>query len=463
MAGQKISNKNQTARETAFRFGDFRLYPGERMLKQYDAPVPLTAKALDTLLCLVENAGRLVTKEELMESVWPGTYVAEANLTNAIVSLRKIVGRDAISTVSKYGYRFELPVGGEPGVTLAVYETFSRAKDLTATRSVDAMQRAQHLYWMCLADDPGFAPAWAWLARTSAFLAKIGGKSTDTEMALAHAAMRRAFAIDPDLACAHQFYTSIQTDTGEALQALERLGKRLARHPAEPETHAGLVQALRYCGLLDESVGCHRRAADLDPAIVTSVSHTYFLQGEFHAALECYGSRAGGFYLDAAAWAALGDREGVRSMLAKRLSEARGAPELLAAMASLLAIVEERFGEAVALMEACESFSEPETLLYFARHFARMDRGGEAVQMIGRAADAGFVCAPQTLRGDPWLESVRTHPWFGELLRSSEEMLKNARTRWQPLESALKNHKASDTNAGLAKSVEGGSGGLSRA
>jgi DNA-binding winged helix-turn-helix (wHTH) protein len=441
MASQKISNKNQSAHETAFRFGEFRLYPAERMLKQNDAPVPLTAKALDTLLCLVEKAGRLVTKEELMETVWPETYVAEANLTNAIVSLRKAVGKDAISTVSKYGYRFEVPVDGAPGVRLPVYETFSRANELTSTRSAEGMQRAQYLYWTCLAEDPGFAPAWAWLARTCAFLAKISGKSSETQLALADAAMKRAFAIDADLACAHQFYTSIQTDTGEALHAIERLGQRLTRHPSEPETHAGLVQALRYCGLLDESVESHSRAADLDPAIVTSVSHTYFLQGEFHAAVESYGARGGGFYLDAAAWAALGDREGARLMLAKRLAQPRGSPEMLAAMASLLAIVEERFGEAVALMEACESIEEPETLIYFARHFARIDRGGEAVQLIRRAGDAGFVCAPQTLRSDPWLEPVRMHPWFGELLRSSEEQVKNARAIWQPWEQVLRNRK----------------------
>jgi DNA-binding winged helix-turn-helix (wHTH) protein len=441
MPGQKFSNKNQTAREeVAFRFGDFQLFPGERLLKQNDAPVPLTAKALDTLLCLVKNAGRLVTKADLMETVWPGTFVAEANLTNAIVSLRKVVGRDSISTVSKYGYRFEVPVEGEPGVSADNYEIFFKAKELTANRSLDGMQRARDLYWTCIAADPGFAAAWAWLARTCFILGKFSEKSRGTEMELAHAAMKRAFALDPDLACAHQFYTNIQTDTGEALPAVERLGQRLMRRPAEPETYAGLVQALRYCGLLDESLELHRRAIELDPAIATSVAHTHFLRGEFQAALERYSGRAA-FYMDAAAWAALGDRERARSLLRERLSTPAGSGMMRAGMESLLALLEERFGDAVTHFEACGSFVEPEMLFYFARHFAYMDRGGEALQMIGRAADAGFVCAPQTLRNDPWLESVRAHSWFGELLRDLEDRVKNARTKWLAWESGLKHRR----------------------
>lgn len=56
-------------------------------------------------------------KADLMRMLWPDTHVSEANLTNTIVSLRKIVGRAAIRSVSKHGYRFALPVEGEPGIS----------------------------------------------------------------------------------------------------------------------------------------------------------------------------------------------------------------------------------------------------------------------------------------------------------------------------------------------------------
>ncbi|HKG20813.1 MAG TPA: winged helix-turn-helix domain-containing protein [Blastocatellia bacterium] len=71
----------------------------------------LTPKAFDTLLLLVENGGRLVTKEQLMEAIWPHAFVEEKTLAQNIFTLRKVLGPDAdgrhyIETVPKHGYRF---------------------------------------------------------------------------------------------------------------------------------------------------------------------------------------------------------------------------------------------------------------------------------------------------------------------------------------------------------------------
>jgi tetratricopeptide (TPR) repeat protein len=234
--------------------------------------------------------------------------VSEANLTNTIVGLRKIVGRNSLCTVSKHGYRFELPVTGEPGVARATYEKFARAKELTAQRSVESMCLARDLYWTCLAQDPGFAGAWAWLGRCCWFLDKFSSSSS-ANPELAQAAFERAFALDPDLACAHQFYTFVQVDTGHADEAMCRILERLHRHPGEPESFTSLVQVFRFRGLLQQSIEAHRRATELDPAIITSIAHTLFLAGEYASAIETYSGRAA-YYLDAAAWAALGDRNG---------------------------------------------------------------------------------------------------------------------------------------------------------
>lgn len=429
MAAHEISNKNQTPVETAYRFSEFELHPGERLLKRKDAPIQLTPKSFDALVCLVRKAGRLVTKDELMQALWPSTFVAEANLTNAIVTLRKAIGRETIRTVSKHGYRFELPVEGEPGVARDTYEVFSRAKELTAHRSLDGLMRARLLYWLCIAGDPTFAPAWAWLGRTCAILAKFSDKSGQDEMELAQAAFTRAFAIDPDLACAHQFYTPVQADLGEALQALERLRRRLSSHPAEPETFAGLVQALRYCGLLDESIEAHKKAQDLDPTIVTSVPHAYFLKADYQATVERYGGRAA-FYLDAAAWAALGEMERTRALLRQRLPAAGCSEMMTIAMTSLLAIAEGRFEDAVTLMDSRGYLPEPEIFVYLARHYAYAGRASRAIAAINEAAASGFVCGSCTLRCDPWLESVRADPGFLALLSTAEELTARARRVW---------------------------------
>ena len=77
--------------------------------------IPLRLKVFDTLLVLVENAGRLVTKQELLDTVWPETTVEENNLNHNVSVLRKALGEKAtgqqyIETVPRVGYRFAAPV-----------------------------------------------------------------------------------------------------------------------------------------------------------------------------------------------------------------------------------------------------------------------------------------------------------------------------------------------------------------
>src|SRR5687767_6056752 len=98
-----------------FAFGDFVLLPKERLLLRGGEPIALTAKAFDLLVVLVRRAGHLVTKDELFEAVWPGTFVQETNLTVNISAVRKALddGRDGnriIQTVPGRGYRFVAPV-----------------------------------------------------------------------------------------------------------------------------------------------------------------------------------------------------------------------------------------------------------------------------------------------------------------------------------------------------------------
>lgn len=94
-----------------YEFGSFRIDTAARLLFCEGALVPLTPKAFDILLVLVEQRGRLVEKSELMDAVWPDTFVEESNLTQNIFTLRKVLGkRDGkhlfIETVAKRGYRF---------------------------------------------------------------------------------------------------------------------------------------------------------------------------------------------------------------------------------------------------------------------------------------------------------------------------------------------------------------------
>ncbi|HEX8176240.1 MAG TPA: alpha/beta fold hydrolase [Pyrinomonadaceae bacterium] len=93
-------------------FGVFRLDVEERALYGDAGAIQLTPKAFDTLLVLVENAGHVLSKEELMQRVWPDSFVEENNLAQNISLLRRVLaergagGGKYIETVPKRGYRF---------------------------------------------------------------------------------------------------------------------------------------------------------------------------------------------------------------------------------------------------------------------------------------------------------------------------------------------------------------------
>jgi Tol biopolymer transport system component/DNA-binding winged helix-turn-helix (wHTH) protein len=93
-----------------YEFGPFRLDPADRLLLRDGHHVPLTPKAFETLLILVENSGRVIDKDELLKKVWPDTFVEEVNLAKNVSYLRKILGGEEaaqyIETIPKRGYRF---------------------------------------------------------------------------------------------------------------------------------------------------------------------------------------------------------------------------------------------------------------------------------------------------------------------------------------------------------------------
>src|SRR5215467_6625761 len=115
-----------------YEFGPFRLDPVERLLLRDKQPVSLPPKTFDTLLVLVENSGHLLTKDELLKRLWPGTFVEEANLAQNISAARRALdgangGAQYIETVPKGGYRF-------------VAETHRVARDAPSPSSPPARQ-----------------------------------------------------------------------------------------------------------------------------------------------------------------------------------------------------------------------------------------------------------------------------------------------------------------------------------
>jgi TolB-like protein/DNA-binding winged helix-turn-helix (wHTH) protein/Tfp pilus assembly protein PilF len=121
-----------------YGFGSYRLDALERVLLRDGQPVTLPPKDLETLFVLVERAGHIVEKDELLEKVWPGVFVEESNLARHIFNLRQVLGdtpdgRKYIETIPKRGYRFVAAVHAD---------SESPAPPLTPSQTSDQDQTA---------------------------------------------------------------------------------------------------------------------------------------------------------------------------------------------------------------------------------------------------------------------------------------------------------------------------------
>jgi DNA-binding winged helix-turn-helix (wHTH) protein/Flp pilus assembly protein TadD len=108
----------------SYEFGPFSVDAGKRLLRRNGEPVPLAPKVLETLLALIENRERVLSKDELLKHVWGDTIVEEGGLTRNISVLRKALGEKPedhqyIVTVPARGYRFvaDVRLGGQTGVS----------------------------------------------------------------------------------------------------------------------------------------------------------------------------------------------------------------------------------------------------------------------------------------------------------------------------------------------------------
>lgn len=118
------------SKDEIYVFGEYRLDVRERRLWRADELVALSPKTFDLLVVMLEGAGRLLEKDYLIRSVWPDSYVQDANLSVHIATIRRVLGKTAdaeqfIETVPKVGYRFVVPVSilpeaeGSPAETVA--------------------------------------------------------------------------------------------------------------------------------------------------------------------------------------------------------------------------------------------------------------------------------------------------------------------------------------------------------
>ncbi len=257
-------------------FGEFRLDGRARLLLRDGIPVSLTPKALEVLLHLVRNSGRAVSREELLDAVWPDTVVTDASLTQAVFLVRRALGEAEASrfveTVPRAGYRFHLPespvaegreepstVPGEVAPAPAAPEAASAAPRRPV---VGAWRRSPALLGLAAAAALTAAAVALILLRSPA----TGGAEAGAPPARPLLALEREIAVPPDalrvlgaldgtvvLSAPSAFYllpadgalaaSRVPLAAGEVAAAplgggkllVVRGGKVLGRHPSKPE------------------------------------------------------------------------------------------------------------------------------------------------------------------------------------------------------------------------------------
>jgi TolB-like protein/DNA-binding winged helix-turn-helix (wHTH) protein/Tfp pilus assembly protein PilF len=109
-SGKIITKRMSLQAKQLYVFGPFRFDEKEQLLLHDGKPVPLAPKLAETLLLLLQNAGHVVDKDNLIKGVWPDTFVEDGNLNKNVFLLRKALGQwdglEYIETVPKRGYRF---------------------------------------------------------------------------------------------------------------------------------------------------------------------------------------------------------------------------------------------------------------------------------------------------------------------------------------------------------------------
>jgi DNA-binding winged helix-turn-helix (wHTH) protein len=289
-----------------FDFGDFTLSPKERLLLHAGEPVTLTAKSFDLLVALVRRCGHLVTKDELLGEVWPGTFVQEVNLTVNISALRKALRRGRadqglIRTVSAHGYRFVAPVRVRNSslthqirrVTTGnadAYRSYLQGRHEWSQRSEPALKRAIARFQDAISLDPGFAAAHSGIADCYATMGSLSYVAPIDAFPYARQYATRALELDATLPDAHASLGFVELYHDWNWSAADIQFKRaIALDPGYPPAHQWYGTYLMAAACPMEALAEMYRARQRDPLslpINTDIGFCHYYAGQYNEAVK---------------------------------------------------------------------------------------------------------------------------------------------------------------------------------
>ena len=304
------------------------------------------------------------------------------------------------------------------------YEFFLRANQ--QAHNAAGWLVARDLYRQSVEEDPQFAPAWARLGRAYFLIAKYTDDPADN-LGLMEDALSHALECSPDLPLANRIRAEVDLDLGHALEALERLIPRVRSRPNDAELHAALGKALRYCGLLHESIAEFEKVKAIDPNYVTAVAQSYFMLCDYENALKYVVRDIG--YLGPLTLAMLGRNEEaiaeVRLQMGHHIH-----PQLTAFSDGLIAtLAGDREGAVRAFNLIARRYHDPEALYYAARQYAIVGGTDRALELLEQCVRGYFQVS--ALQCDPWLDPIRDSPRFAPIVASAKEGRDRALAVWR--------------------------------
>ena len=291
-----------------YRFGPFTFDAARRRLSREGRSVAVPPKALDVLEALLEQRGRTVEKDDLLNRVWHDTAVEEANLTQSVFMLRRALGDNPagaqyIATVARRGYRFvgtATEVAGERAAdehrhvqrtaNIQAYHAYLKGRHAWAKRDADSLRAAIFSFRQAIDLDPTYAVAYVGLAECFAVLRGHCWPSPPEALAIARAAAARALEIDDTLAEAHATLGLIQMVFEWNWAAAEQSFRcAIDLAPDYATTRNWYASCLAAQCRLDEAILEAQEAVRGDPLNVSwhmGVGHMLFLARRYREAIE---------------------------------------------------------------------------------------------------------------------------------------------------------------------------------
>jgi DNA-binding winged helix-turn-helix (wHTH) protein/tetratricopeptide (TPR) repeat protein len=295
-----------------YEFGEFTLDASNRRLYKSSQTIPLEPKTHDVLLALVRRAGSLVSKRELLDIVWPESFVAEGILAVHISALRKTFEngeRSArfIETVSRSGYRFAVEVRRpnsshrrQKPPRPEVYELFGCGREHLLAMSMFEVPKAIDAFQAAISLDPTYSAAYAGLALAYCGQAKarlvppheaykqakdaalrapaLEPVTADAQVALgevlflsdwdwrgAERCFRRAIELDSNHTEAYLLYGQLMEATDHLEQGLTLRQKALERDPHSPLVHLQISMSYWNQRRYADAIKWAQKTLDLDP------------------------------------------------------------------------------------------------------------------------------------------------------------------------------------------------------